>query len=72
VKRLGIALLESSDIFTDKNWYWIGAAALLGFTIFFNVLFTLSLMYLHRKYLNYSLNSLLINLENPHLVIVLC
>jgi hypothetical protein len=66
-----MALLESSDIFTDKNWYWIGVAALLGFTIFFNVLFTLSLMYLNRKYLKYSLNSLLINLEN-HLVIVLC
>jgi hypothetical protein len=66
-----MALLEGSDIFTDKNWYWIGVAALLGFTIFFNVLFTLSLMYLNRKYLKYSLNSLLINLEN-HLVIVLC
>ncbi|KAK3130632.1 hypothetical protein QOZ80_6BG0495930 [Eleusine coracana subsp. coracana] len=47
VKRLGMALLEGSNIFTDKNWYWIGAAALLGFTIFFNVLFTLSLMYLN-------------------------
>jgi hypothetical protein len=66
-----MALLESSDIFTDKNWYWIGVAVLLGFTIFFNVLFTLTLMYLNRKYLKYSLNSLLINLEN-HLVIVLC
>lgn len=47
-KRLGIAMLEGANIFVDKNWYWIGAAGLLGFTIFFNVLFTLSLMYLNR------------------------
>ncbi|KAL6876399.1 hypothetical protein ACP4OV_012971 [Aristida adscensionis] len=46
-KRLGIAMLEGANIFTDKNWYWIGAAGLLGFSIFFNVLFTLSLMYLN-------------------------
>ncbi|AQK82589.1 ABC transporter G family member 29 [Zea mays] len=46
-KRLGIAMLEGANIFVDKNWYWIGAAGLLGFTIFFNVLFTLSLMYLN-------------------------
>ncbi|GJM98188.1 hypothetical protein PR202_ga15175 [Eleusine coracana subsp. coracana] len=42
-----IQQMAGSNIFTDKNWYWIGAAALLGFTIFFNVLFTLSLMYLN-------------------------
>jgi hypothetical protein len=42
-------MLEGSSIFVDKNWYWIGAAGLLGFTIFFNVLFTLSLTYLNRK-----------------------
>nr|CAB3470669.1 unnamed protein product [Digitaria exilis] len=46
-KRLGVSMLESANIFVDKNWYWIGAAGLLGFTIFFNVLFTLSLMYLN-------------------------
>ncbi|CAN6201350.1 unnamed protein product [Urochloa humidicola] len=46
-KRLGISMLEGANIFVDKNWYWIGAAALLGFTIFFNILFTLSLMYLN-------------------------
>ncbi|XP_044961616.1 ABC transporter G family member 42-like [Hordeum vulgare subsp. vulgare] len=45
--RLGIAMLEGADIFTDKNWFWIGAAGLLGFTIFFNVLFTMSLTYLN-------------------------
>ncbi|EEE65874.1 hypothetical protein OsJ_21675 [Oryza sativa Japonica Group] len=46
-KRLGIALMEGANIFTDKNWFWIGAAGLLGFTMFFNVLFTLSLVYLN-------------------------
>lgn len=46
-KRLGMAMLEGANIFTDKNWFWIGAAGLLGFTIFFNVLFTLSLTYLN-------------------------
>ncbi|XP_072984475.1 ABC transporter G family member 42-like [Typha latifolia] len=46
-KRLGQAILENANIFTDNNWFWIGAAALLGFSIFFNVLFTLSLMYLN-------------------------
>ncbi|CAN6169704.1 unnamed protein product [Urochloa humidicola] len=46
-KRLGISMLEGANVFVDKNWYWIGAAGLLGFTIFFNILFTLSLMYLN-------------------------
>ncbi|VAI77417.1 unnamed protein product [Triticum turgidum subsp. durum] len=46
-KRLGIAMLEGTNIFTDKNWFWIGAAGLLGFTICFNVLFTMSLTYLN-------------------------
>ena len=43
-------MLEGTNIFTDKNWFWIGAAGLLGFTSFFNVLFTLCLTYLNRKY----------------------
>ncbi|KAG8075522.1 hypothetical protein GUJ93_ZPchr0006g42509 [Zizania palustris] len=46
-KRLGRVMLEGANIFADKNWFWIGAAGLLGFTIFFNVLFTLSLVYLN-------------------------
>ncbi|XP_022962387.1 ABC transporter G family member 35-like [Cucurbita moschata] len=44
---LGLAVLKNFDIFQDKNWFWIGVGALLGFTILFNVLFTLSLMYLN-------------------------
>lgn len=49
-RRLGIAVLESIDVFRDKNWYWIGAGAVLGFAVLFNILFTFSLMYLTRKF----------------------
>lgn len=50
-----MAVLENSSIPTNKEWYWIAMGALLGFTVLFNVLFTLSLMYLNRKYLLYTL-----------------
>ncbi|XP_050234079.1 ABC transporter G family member 29-like [Mercurialis annua] len=43
---LGVAVLKNFDVFQNKNWYWIGAGALLGFAVLFNVLFTLALMYL--------------------------
>ncbi|KAF2323470.1 hypothetical protein GH714_035632 [Hevea brasiliensis] len=36
VTRLGVAVLENFDIFTDDDWYWIGAVALVGFTIVSN------------------------------------
>ncbi|GAV61270.1 ABC_tran domain-containing protein/ABC2_membrane domain-containing protein/PDR_assoc domain-containing protein [Cephalotus follicularis] len=44
---LGLAVLENFGVFPERRWYWIGAAALLGFTVLFNVLFTFSLMYLN-------------------------
>ncbi|KAJ0964795.1 hypothetical protein J5N97_025933 [Dioscorea zingiberensis] len=47
IKSLGIAVLENANVFPEKKWYWIGAGALLGFAILFNMLFTLSLMYLN-------------------------
>ncbi|XP_031255754.1 ABC transporter G family member 29-like [Pistacia vera] len=46
VTRLGVAVLRSFDVPTDRNWFWIGVAALFGFTVLFNVLFTFALMYL--------------------------
>lgn len=49
-KILGIAVLENVQVFHENKWYWIGVGALLGFSILFNVLFTLSLMYLNRKF----------------------
>ncbi|OAY53076.1 ABC transporter G family member 36 isoform X3 [Manihot esculenta] len=47
VTRLGTAVLENIGVEQENYWYWIGAAALLGFTILFNVLFTFSLTYLN-------------------------
>lgn len=44
--RLGLEVVKSLDVFQEKYWFWIGAAALLGFTFLFNILFTFSLMYL--------------------------
>lgn len=49
VTKLGIQILRDASIPRDKNWFWIGAAALLGFTVLFNVLFTLALTYLNRE-----------------------
>ncbi|KAM0918925.1 hypothetical protein ACQ4PT_008547 [Festuca glaucescens] len=46
-RPLGVAVLENSGVFTNNEWYWIGTGALLGFTILFNVLFTISLMILN-------------------------
>ncbi|CAM0882488.1 unnamed protein product [Alopecurus aequalis] len=46
-RPLGIAVLENSGVLTNNEWYWIATGALLGFTVLFNVLFTISLMYLN-------------------------
>ncbi|KAJ9568410.1 hypothetical protein OSB04_004376 [Centaurea solstitialis] len=43
---LGVQVLRNFDVPTDRNWYWIGTAALVGFSILLNVLFTFALMYL--------------------------
>ncbi|GAB2293475.1 ABC transporter G member 42 [Dionaea muscipula] len=44
---IGVAVLQTFDVSPERDWYWIGAAALVGFSILFNVLFTISLMYLN-------------------------
>ncbi|BAT98474.1 hypothetical protein LR48_Vigan406s020300 [Vigna angularis] len=44
---LGLSVLRNFDVFAKEEWYWIGAAALFGYVIFYNVLFTLALMYLN-------------------------
>ncbi|XP_047316976.1 ABC transporter G family member 35-like [Impatiens glandulifera] len=43
---LGIAILNTFDVPTEPNWYWIGVGALLGFIVILNILFTLALTYL--------------------------
>ncbi|MBA0807578.1 hypothetical protein Gohar_023374, partial [Gossypium harknessii] len=47
ITSLGVQVLRNFDVPNDKNWYWIGAGALLGFAVLFNVLFTFALMYLN-------------------------
>nr|XP_043609157.1 ABC transporter G family member 32-like isoform X2 [Erigeron canadensis] len=44
---LGTMLLKIRSLFPEDYWYWIGVGALLGYTILFNVLFTLFLTYLN-------------------------
>ncbi|KAD5803016.1 hypothetical protein E3N88_14376 [Mikania micrantha] len=45
--RLGTMLLKARSLFPEDYWYWIGVGALLGYTILFNILFTLFLTYLN-------------------------
>ncbi|PIA42747.1 hypothetical protein AQUCO_02000299v1 [Aquilegia coerulea] len=47
VRRLGIAVLNNFDVYPESYWFWIGCAALFGFAVLFNILFTLSLMFLN-------------------------
>ncbi|KAA8521738.1 hypothetical protein F0562_012411 [Nyssa sinensis] len=44
---LGEMFLKARSLFPVSYWYWIGVGALLGYTILFNILFTLSLTYLN-------------------------
>ncbi|KAF5932026.1 hypothetical protein HYC85_028197 [Camellia sinensis] len=49
---LGVAVLNNFNVFPERRWFWIGgAAAILGFAVLFNILFTLALMYLSRTFL---------------------
>ncbi|KAI9107579.1 hypothetical protein K1719_021616 [Acacia pycnantha] len=45
-ETLGIQILKSRGLVTKAYWYWIGLAALAGFTLLFNVLFSLALSFL--------------------------
>ncbi|XP_074271811.1 pleiotropic drug resistance protein 1-like [Silene latifolia] len=44
---VGKAVLEARGIFTSAYWYWIGLAALAGYVVLFNGLYTLALTYLN-------------------------
>ncbi|XP_027083196.2 ABC transporter G family member 32 isoform X1 [Coffea arabica] len=46
-ESLGVTLLKVRGLFPEKYWYWIGVGALIGYTIAFNLLFTLFLTYLN-------------------------
>ncbi|KAH9312920.1 hypothetical protein KI387_027955 [Taxus chinensis] len=45
--NLALGVLERRNINPEGYWYWIGAAALLGFAVLFNFLYTMSLAYLN-------------------------
>nr|ASM90224.1 ABC-2 type transporter [Sesuvium portulacastrum] len=47
VTPLGIQVLRNFNVFPDRNWYWIGAAGLVGFMVVCNVGYTISLTYLN-------------------------
>ncbi|KAB5564919.1 hypothetical protein DKX38_004973 [Salix brachista] len=47
IEPLGIEVLKSRGFATDANWYWIGVGALWGFTILFNICYTLALAFLN-------------------------
>ncbi|KAJ0007315.1 hypothetical protein Pint_29985 [Pistacia integerrima] len=43
---LGVAVMKSRGFFPYSYWYWIGAGALVGFTLLFNFGYTLALTFL--------------------------
>jgi hypothetical protein len=47
---LGIQVLESRGLFHEDYFYWIGLGSLIGFTVLFNLGYTLALTYLNRMY----------------------
>ncbi|GJZ68826.1 ABC transporter G family member 35-like protein [Tanacetum coccineum] len=44
--NLGFSVLRRMDVLTLESTYWINAFALLGFIFLFNILFTMSLMFM--------------------------
>ncbi|GAB2228064.1 hypothetical protein Droror1_Dr00009894 [Drosera rotundifolia] len=45
--RLGLQVLRNFNVFQERYWYWIGAGALVGFIILFNVAYTVAVTYLN-------------------------
>ncbi|KAK6772873.1 hypothetical protein RDI58_028111 [Solanum bulbocastanum] len=45
-ESLGAAVVRGRGFFPDASWYWIGFGALVGFTIVFNICYTIALAYL--------------------------
>ncbi|GJM93946.1 hypothetical protein PR202_ga10547 [Eleusine coracana subsp. coracana] len=42
-ETLGVSVLKSRGMFTEAKWYWIGFVALIGYTLLFNLLYTVAL-----------------------------
>lgn len=47
---LGEKVLINNGVFPHAFWYWLGVAALFGYMILFNTIYTLALTYLNRQY----------------------
>ncbi|XP_078149902.1 pleiotropic drug resistance protein TUR2-like [Carex rostrata] len=45
-ESLGHVVLKARGVFVESGWFWLGFFALLGFTVLYNFLFTLTLTYL--------------------------
>ncbi|KAL9238626.1 hypothetical protein vseg_013022 [Gypsophila vaccaria] len=46
-ETLGMIVMKSRGFFTYAYWYWIGVAALTGFTILFNIIYAVALASLY-------------------------
>ncbi|CDO97981.1 unnamed protein product [Coffea canephora] len=44
---LGVEILKNFGVSAQRSWYWIGTAALLGFIVLLNILYTFALTYLN-------------------------
>jgi hypothetical protein len=48
-ETIGVTVLKARGIFTEAKWYWIGLGAMVGYTLLFNLLYTVALSALSRK-----------------------
>jgi hypothetical protein len=48
---LGEVILTGYGLFKEKYWFWIGVGALFGYATVLNILFTLFLTILNRKFI---------------------
>jgi hypothetical protein len=55
--------MKQFGIFVHAYWYWIGVVALIGYVCLFNFIFTLTLTFLGREYLNPSSSQRLCHLN---------
>ncbi|XP_074286390.1 pleiotropic drug resistance protein 1-like [Silene latifolia] len=46
-ETLGLEVLKEHGFYSSAHWYWLGIAAMVGFWLLFNSLFTLSLTFLN-------------------------
>jgi hypothetical protein len=51
---IGKEMLRERGLFVPSYWYWIGVGALCGYILLFNLLYTLALTYLKRKYTKFD------------------